>query len=206
MAMPGICIDWPRCEPGQPAASGDLWAYTQDLRYTEIDSPLLARLLRTCLQAWHDDLRGTHTGYGGFVEHFYPVLADRHVFDTHLNPTQAAVAAEFMRRCDSGGDRRSARPRVCGHERASVPLDSCADHVTAFCAATSSSVDGLVVARHNRTPRLTCAIRLGPHVPERRKPCFRRLDSPTEVAVRAFSGTSKGTCTSTAGFNRTPIL
>lgn len=37
------------------------------------------------------------TGYGGFVEHFYPVLANRYVFDQHLTPAQAAAASEFMR-------------------------------------------------------------------------------------------------------------
>jgi hypothetical protein len=41
-------------------------------------------------------LRGTK-GYEGFVEHFYPVLADRHVFDTHLTPGQTAAVSEFMR-------------------------------------------------------------------------------------------------------------
>jgi hypothetical protein len=82
-----------RDERAQPA---DLWDYTQDLRYTEIQGPLLAYLMPVCLQAWHDDLRGTK-GYGGFVEHFYPVLADRHVFDTHLTPKQTAAVAEFMR-------------------------------------------------------------------------------------------------------------
>jgi hypothetical protein len=49
-----------------------------------------------CLQAWHDDLRGTR-GYGGVVEHFYPVLADRQVFETHLTPKQTAAVSEFMR-------------------------------------------------------------------------------------------------------------
>jgi hypothetical protein len=33
-------------------------------------------------------LRGTNSGYGGFVEHFYPVLADRHVLDEHLLPNK----------------------------------------------------------------------------------------------------------------------
>jgi hypothetical protein len=82
-----------RSERAQPA---DLWDYTQDLRYTEIQRPLLTYLLPFCLQAWQDDLRGTN-GYGGFVEQFYPVLADRHVFDTHLTPKQTAAVAEFMR-------------------------------------------------------------------------------------------------------------
>jgi hypothetical protein len=85
-----------RLQRGERAQPGDLWDYTQDLRYTEIQGPLLAYLLPVCLQAWHDDLRGAK-GYGGFVEHFYPVLADRHVFDTHLTPKQTAAVSEFMR-------------------------------------------------------------------------------------------------------------
>jgi hypothetical protein len=85
-----------RLQRDERAQPGDLWDYTQDLRYTEIQGPLLAYLMPVCLQAWHDDLRGTK-GYGGFVEHFYPVLADRHVFDTHLTPKQTAAVSEFMR-------------------------------------------------------------------------------------------------------------
>jgi hypothetical protein len=90
-------------KPGQRPAPTDLWEYTQDLRYTHIDARLLARLMPACLEAWRDDLRGTHRGrgvfgYGAFVEHFYPVLADRQVFDHHLNPTETAAASEFMRR------------------------------------------------------------------------------------------------------------
>jgi len=38
-----------------------------------------------------------HKGHGGFVEHFYPVLADRQVFETHLTPKQTAAVSEFMR-------------------------------------------------------------------------------------------------------------
>lgn len=83
-------------EPGGRAKPEDLWAYTQDLRYTEIERGLLAYLLPVCLQAWQDDLRGAR-GYGGFVEHFYPVLADRHVFEAHLTPNQSAAVSGFMR-------------------------------------------------------------------------------------------------------------
>jgi hypothetical protein len=83
-------------EPGEPATPADLSNYAQDLRYTEIQPELLTYLLPVCLQAWHDDLRGTR-GYGAFVEHFYPVLADRHVFDRHLTPEQTAAVSEFMR-------------------------------------------------------------------------------------------------------------
>lgn len=85
-----------RLKPGERPEADDLWEYTQDLRYTEIQGPLLAYLLPVCLQAWHQDLRGTYR-YGGFVEHFYPVLADRHVFDLHLTPRQTAAISEFMR-------------------------------------------------------------------------------------------------------------
>jgi hypothetical protein len=83
--------------PGDRAEVGDLWEYTQDLLYTEIQVPLLAYLLPFCLEAWREDLDGTRTEYGGFVEHFYPVLANRHVFDPHLTPAQSAAVSEFMR-------------------------------------------------------------------------------------------------------------
>lgn len=63
-----------KLRPGERADAADLWEYTQDLRYTPIQISLLVYLLPFCLQAWRDDLRG-HGGYGGFVEHFYPVLA-----------------------------------------------------------------------------------------------------------------------------------
>jgi hypothetical protein len=79
------------------AAPGDLWEYTQDLRYTAIQQDLLRHLLPVCLQAWRDYLLGA-SEYGGFVEQFYPVLADRPVFDTLLTPHQIAAVSEFMRR------------------------------------------------------------------------------------------------------------
>jgi hypothetical protein len=82
--------------PGDRAQSKDLWDYAQDLLYTEIQSSLLAYLLPFCLEAWRDDLRGNY-GYGGFVEHLYPVLANRKIFDEHLNPEQAAVVSDFMK-------------------------------------------------------------------------------------------------------------
>lgn len=83
-------------KPGELASPGDLWNYSQDLRYTEIQGALFKYLLPICLQAWHDDLCGARD-YGGFVEHLYPVLADRHVFDTHLLPEQTAAISERMR-------------------------------------------------------------------------------------------------------------
>ncbi|MGD0403161.1 MAG: hypothetical protein ABSB66_08180 [Candidatus Acidiferrales bacterium] len=85
-----------RLAPNERANASDLWTYTQDLRYTKIQGPLLAYLLPFCLEAWRDDLRG-FDGYGGFVEHLYPVLADRHVFDVHLTPKQTEAVSTFMR-------------------------------------------------------------------------------------------------------------
>lgn len=85
-------------KPGDRAESEDLWNYAQDLLYTEIQTLLLVYLLPFCLEAWRNDLRGNY-GYGGFVEHLYPVLANRKIFDQHLNPEQAAVVSDFMKLC-----------------------------------------------------------------------------------------------------------
>ena len=85
-----------RLQPGELADGNDLWEYIHDLRNTDIQSALLAYLLPFCLEAWREDLRGID-GYGGVIEHFYPVLADRHVFDLHLTSKQSAVVSEFMR-------------------------------------------------------------------------------------------------------------
>jgi len=87
-----------KLELGQRADSKDLWEYTQDLLYgNEIQDALLAHALPFCLEAWREDLLGTSSGYGGFVEHFYPLLANRPVFELHLSPSQSAAAADFMR-------------------------------------------------------------------------------------------------------------
>src|SRR5262249_211513 len=86
-----------RVKPGERPDSQDLWEYLRDLRYTEIQNSLLAYLLPACLQLWCDDLRGTNDAYGGFVEHFYPVLADRAVFTKHLTTRQTEAVSEFMR-------------------------------------------------------------------------------------------------------------
>jgi hypothetical protein len=87
-----------RLHPGDKAEASDLWEYAQDLLYSdEIQDSLFTYLLPFCLTAWHDDLRGAHSGYGGFVEHFYPVLANKHVFDGHLTPTQTTAVSDFMR-------------------------------------------------------------------------------------------------------------
>jgi hypothetical protein len=80
---------------GDRAEARDLLEYTQDLLYTEIQGPLLAYLLPFCLEAWRKDLRGTE-GYGGFIEHFYPVLANRQIFDRHLKAHQTAAVASFI--------------------------------------------------------------------------------------------------------------
>jgi len=68
-----------RLRPGEQADGNDLWEYIHDLRYTDIQGPLFVYLLPFCLQAWREDL-------GGVTEHFYPVLADRQIFDLHLTP------------------------------------------------------------------------------------------------------------------------
>jgi len=87
-----------RLRSGDRAEAGDLWEYTQSLLYSDgIQGPLLAYLIPFCLEAWRDDLRGAHSDYGGFVEYFYPVLANKYVFDEHLTPTQTKAVSEFMR-------------------------------------------------------------------------------------------------------------
>jgi hypothetical protein len=86
-----------RLAPGERAEAQDLWDYSQDLQYTDIQSGLLAYLLPFCLEAWRADLRGTHSGYGGFVEYFYPVLAKSEVFSKHLTPRQTAAVSDYIR-------------------------------------------------------------------------------------------------------------
>jgi hypothetical protein len=86
-----------RLKPGERARTEDLWEYLHDLRNTEVQIPLLAYLLPFCLDLWRQDLRGVD-GYGGFVEYFYPTLADRGVFDKHLTSKQSQAVSEFMRR------------------------------------------------------------------------------------------------------------
>jgi hypothetical protein len=85
-----------RLKPGEQPKPDDLWEYIHDLRYTEIQSPLLAYLLPFCLDLWRADLRGVE-GYGGIVEDFYPVLADCGIFGKHLTPKQSTAVSEFMR-------------------------------------------------------------------------------------------------------------
>jgi hypothetical protein len=95
---PGHLRRLARLRPGDDAEVADLWEYTQDLLYTEIQGSLFAYLLPFCLETWRKDLRGVSSENGGFVEYFYPVLANRQVFDRHLTPKQGAAVSEFMRR------------------------------------------------------------------------------------------------------------
>lgn len=81
----------------QPAEARDLWDYSQDLRYCEIDQDFLKFALPFCLRAWREDLLGDSTEYRGFVEHLYPVLADRKVFEEQLTVRETAAVAEYMR-------------------------------------------------------------------------------------------------------------
>jgi hypothetical protein len=86
-----------RLRPGQRAEAKDLWEYTQDLLYTEIQGPLLVYLLPFCLDAWREDLRGKSTEYAGFVEWFYPVLANLRIFEKDFTPKQGAAISELIR-------------------------------------------------------------------------------------------------------------
>lgn len=87
-----------RLSSGDRAEVSDLWDYSQALLYgNEIQSSLLAYVIPFCLEAWREDLRGIHSGYGGFVEYFYPMLANKQVLDLHLNPKQFSAVSNFMR-------------------------------------------------------------------------------------------------------------
>jgi hypothetical protein len=86
-----------RLDSRERADAGDLWNYTQDLLYTNIQKSLLLFLLPFCLDAWSRDLSATDSGYGGFVEHFYTALAKKKIFDEYLTAEQAMAVAEFMR-------------------------------------------------------------------------------------------------------------
>lgn len=86
-----------KLHPGERADARDLWEYTQDLLYTDIQGSLLVYLLPFCLELWREDLLGKNRDVGGFVEQFYPVLANRQVFDKLLKPAQTAAVSQFMR-------------------------------------------------------------------------------------------------------------
>jgi len=83
--------------PNEKAHAGDLCEYMLDLLYTEIDVSLLVYLLPFCLDAWDEDLRFDDYAFPGFVEYFYPVLANREVFERHLTPLQGDAVLSFMR-------------------------------------------------------------------------------------------------------------
>ncbi len=85
-----------RLKPGERARTEDLWEYLHDVRNTEVQAALLVYLLPFCLDLWREDLRGVD-GFGGFVEYFYPTLADCGIFDKHLTPKQNAAVSAFMR-------------------------------------------------------------------------------------------------------------
>src|ERR1043166_2784126 len=77
--------------------SNDLWKYLEDIRHCEIQSDLLGHLLPLLLEIWRDDLHGAY-GYGGMIEHFYPLLANTSIFASHVKPQQVAAVSDFMRR------------------------------------------------------------------------------------------------------------
>jgi hypothetical protein len=91
------CTGWSGSSKPKHADPIDLSAYAQDVLSEEIQEDLLIHLLPVCLQACHEDLHGT-ADYGGFVEHFYPLLADRGIFERVLTPAQTAMVSASMRR------------------------------------------------------------------------------------------------------------
>jgi len=86
-----------RLQPGERPRADDLHAYIEDLNYTEIQSSLFVYLLPICLEMWRNDFRSIDMTWGGVVENFYPVLANRKVFELHLTPKQTAKVSEFIR-------------------------------------------------------------------------------------------------------------
>lgn len=86
-----------RLRPDEEAGGRDLCEYMYDLLYTEIQVSLFVYLLPFCLQAWSRVLRGDHFEFPGFVDQFYPVLADREVFEKLLTRPQADAVFDFMR-------------------------------------------------------------------------------------------------------------
>lgn len=82
--------------PGEHADANDLWAYLHDLRHTPIQDALFIYVLPFLLEAWREDLLGTE-GFGGVVEHLYPVLADQRIVDSHLSENQREVVSHFLR-------------------------------------------------------------------------------------------------------------
>ena len=116
-----------RLAPNERADARDLWAYTQDLRYTKIQGPLLAYLLPFCLEAWRDDLRGFDSGYGWDLSNtctlFWRIATFRYAFDLK----QIEGCLDLHARCHSGRNRMINEYSPTGNERATEPLDSGAD-------------------------------------------------------------------------------
>ena len=80
----------------QPRAMA-LLNYALDLRYqSEVQLDLFRYLLPICLAAWEDNLAG-RASYTGFVDEFYPALAQTRLWDQMLTPSAAAAVAEYMR-------------------------------------------------------------------------------------------------------------
>jgi len=100
----GIYVDWPDSSRAIARHSKDLFEYSQDLLYTEIDRPLLAHLLPFCLQAWREDLHGS-SDFGRLVEHLYPILTNRHIFDLHLKSHQTEAVWLFHAEFDNRRNR-----------------------------------------------------------------------------------------------------
>jgi hypothetical protein len=87
-----------RLRPNERAERDDLFEYMHALNYTEgIQTSLFVYLLPICLEMWRNDLRGIDNSYGGVIEYFWPVLANRKVFELHLTPKQTDTVSEFMR-------------------------------------------------------------------------------------------------------------
>jgi hypothetical protein len=83
--------------PGDRPDVSDLWEYTQDLLYTNVQGSLLRYLLPFCFELWREDLIGTNHEAGGFVEYFYPALANRQILDDNLTRPQSEAVSQFMR-------------------------------------------------------------------------------------------------------------
>lgn len=86
-----------RLRTNEEAHGRDLSEYMLDLLYKDIQVPLFVYLLPFCLQAWYRVLRADDFEYPGFVDEFYPVLANRGVFENHLTPLQGDAVLGFMR-------------------------------------------------------------------------------------------------------------
>lgn len=83
--------------PGDRPDPADLWAYTQDILYqSPVQSDLFIYGVPFLLRAWRDDLRGFDEGYGGVVEHLYPILANHELLAKCLAPKQLEVISQFL--------------------------------------------------------------------------------------------------------------